>query len=601
MMISAPMPGLAAPPGTSRTAPAQTGPAADFSSADYDATLLGTIAPKTKGYKTVSVTPAVNAWVNGGAANNGLVLLSTGGDDSDAKYYNRENTTANTDPYLKITYLVATTGGCSGPTVLDAIADTYVERGANATKNYGASVTMKTKESGQIDQASLIRFDLGAIPPDATISSAVMTATITNNSDNGQTDTVRVMKSPWVEGTGVGAATGDGATWNTRNGVNTWESGSTFSSSDYYATSLGTITQAGDDLPYTVNATSAITGWLQGGVTNNGLAIIPSNDDGADWVTREATGGDAGKAAKLQVNWTLAANPGAATTTRLKASPMLLGSVGLVRITMEVTASATITNVTPPTNLGFFSGVGGIGAAQASAAKISGPNPATPITITAGRRGDLRLGLPAHTHDRRGLGLLHRQTDRHERYVRHRQLEHGAGGAGAHLQGVGDQHPADRLRHQHGQAARKLGAHGCGVEHRDNRLRRQHRQPCLGRPGRDGQQDAGEPGVPNVQVCAVPNPAGTPSILRHDRCAGHLRHLRADQQRQLHRHHEPGDDPGRLPADHGHQWELHGEHGHGRLRHPAARPGHHRRHDLDRRQRGWRTWIRPRAGCRTSP
>ena len=42
---------------------------AAFSSANYDATLLGTIAPKTKGYKTVDVAPAVDAWVNGGQPN----------------------------------------------------------------------------------------------------------------------------------------------------------------------------------------------------------------------------------------------------------------------------------------------------------------------------------------------------------------------------------------------------------------------------------------------------------------------------------------------------------------------------------------------------
>ncbi len=78
-----------------------------FSISDYYTNTLGTFSPSTKGYKSVDVSGAVNAWVNG-TANRGLVLVSTGTDGGDAKYYNEENTTANTDPYLRVVYLVQT-------------------------------------------------------------------------------------------------------------------------------------------------------------------------------------------------------------------------------------------------------------------------------------------------------------------------------------------------------------------------------------------------------------------------------------------------------------------------------------------------------------
>lgn len=86
-------------------APATGSPAAFFGSADYDASVsYGTIINTPVGFKTTTVTSLVNAWVNGGIPNNGLVLLAGGTDTGDAAYTSREGTTIANRPYLEIVW-----------------------------------------------------------------------------------------------------------------------------------------------------------------------------------------------------------------------------------------------------------------------------------------------------------------------------------------------------------------------------------------------------------------------------------------------------------------------------------------------------------------
>ena len=123
---------------------------ASFGSADYQADTIAVIAPKTNGLKTALVTSAVQDWqIQNGVPNNGLVLLSTGTDNGDAKYDSSEAPTIANRPFLKVTYLDVTSTPPAGCT--SASAQAYDARcrhvrvsRCDATKNFGTATTMLT-------------------------------------------------------------------------------------------------------------------------------------------------------------------------------------------------------------------------------------------------------------------------------------------------------------------------------------------------------------------------------------------------------------------------------------------------------------------------
>ena len=81
------------------------------------------------------------------------------------------------------------------------------------------------------------------------------------------------MKTPWLEGTGDNSVTNDGATWNTRNGVNPWVGGA-ISTADYFSTSLGSMNAGGaNDSSVAVTVTSVVSNWLNAGVPNYGFIV----------------------------------------------------------------------------------------------------------------------------------------------------------------------------------------------------------------------------------------------------------------------------------------------------------------------------------------
>ena len=339
-----------------------------FSTSDYSAQ-LATIAPKTTGVKTAIVTSAVNDWVNNGVANNGFVLVSSGTDAHDANYGTKENGTAANRPSLTIVYLQPTVGGCSGPTTVTSIGDTAVDK-QNATTNTGTAATMISNAGNNNTTNntaySLVQFDLSAVPPGATISSATMSLDVTTNKSN-QVDQVHAMSTQWAE---------TGATWNTRDGITAWGGGSTFSSTDYKATTIASFTPSANGVQ-TQTVTSMVNDWVNNGVPNRGLVLVSTGTNNADaaYATRE--NGTAANRPSLTVNWTLPANTGPQTTVTLSASPLLQAGSGPITVTMTVHADGNVTGVTPPADLSINvdSGI--------TAVKSSGPAPAGPLNIPA--------------------------------------------------------------------------------------------------------------------------------------------------------------------------------------------------------------------------
>ncbi len=352
-----------------------------FSAADYNpALLLGSISVKVKDKPlNVDITESVKAWFAGTRANNGLALIATGTDAADAKYYSSENTNTARRPMLSIRYLLSTpatpgTIACSNTaSVLNSIADTYVAKGA-ATTNYGTLATTYTNpgtnNTTNNTKHSLIKFDLGAIPPGAVINSATLQVYTTAARATAHVDNVYRMVSAWDEST---------ATWNTRNGSTAWAGGGVFGTADFGATLIGSITPSAVGAK-TLDVTSLVNDWVNNGVPNRGIVLYSTGSDNGDaqYGTRENT--TPANRPIITVNWALYASGAPATKTELSASPGLLGGTGTVTVTMKASvlgSSSPEVSITPPASLTVSAG-------SATVTQTGGPNPASAVVPDGG-------------------------------------------------------------------------------------------------------------------------------------------------------------------------------------------------------------------------
>ena len=342
-----------------------------FSANDYNATVLGKITPSTTGAKTASIIPAVTDWVNNGVPNRGLVLLATGTDSSDIEYYSSEEGTASRRPTLTVGYYYQSATSCSGTINLTSVADTYVQEDKQ-TEIKGTVTTMLTNPSnngaGNVENHSLVYFNLAAIPPGATITSATFDVYVLSNR-NSHVDELHRMKTIWNESASWSDADGAGA--------GDWSTG-LFSSSDYGATSLGTITPNTKNVHRTATITSLVNDWVNNGVPNYGVVLKSTGTDTGDasYATREHA--TVANRPVLTVVWSQTVSTLPQTTLDLHAEPLFLGGSGQVKVTMTASSGGTVTGVTPPASL-TINAIGG-----ASAVLNSGPTPAGPVTISPG-------------------------------------------------------------------------------------------------------------------------------------------------------------------------------------------------------------------------
>jgi len=225
-------------------------------------------------------------------------------------------------------------------------------------------------DTGTSTNHSLVRFDLAPIPAGSTIGSVTLKLTNTSNRGN-HTVNVQRMITPWTE---------TGASWSDSNGstAGDWASGLLFSASDYDATVLASFTPSANVTNRAiVLPTSLVNGWVNGGVSNQGLILRASGTDNGDvkFVTRE---GAAGSRPVLTVAWSATPSTNPQTTTTLKAEPLYRNGSGQVKVTMTVAvASGTIAGVTPPASLTPD-------ASGATATLATGPTPPGPVTIAPG-------------------------------------------------------------------------------------------------------------------------------------------------------------------------------------------------------------------------
>lgn len=140
--------------------------------------------------------------------------------------------------------------------------------------NRGVSDRLKVGTDVNSLYRSLLRFDLGDIPIDATVTAATLSLWHPDTTGSALTVNVHRATSPWQEGTSTDQCTGDGTTWYESDGGVKWaQDGGDFDSS--VAASLGIA--AGQSAGWhAFDLTSLTQSWAHGDYPNDGLLLKAS-------------------------------------------------------------------------------------------------------------------------------------------------------------------------------------------------------------------------------------------------------------------------------------------------------------------------------------
>jgi len=207
---------------------------------------------------------------------------------------------SSTDAPTKLVAVSGTTGitttasfqeGVDGYT---GMIDTYIHQD-DPTFNYGNSTPLMVDSddpynSGN-DVSALLRWDLSSIPVGSMIESASITVYVEDVTESPGYS-VYQMNQSWLEGTGSGSATGNGATWNTYNGVDAWPNGAG-GAGDKGSTTLATFAQTStgtSTVSLNAAAVSVLQGWINSPASNHGLMIHAGDTaNGLDITSSEGT------------------------------------------------------------------------------------------------------------------------------------------------------------------------------------------------------------------------------------------------------------------------------------------------------------------------
>ncbi|MCK4456736.1 MAG: DNRLRE domain-containing protein, partial [Thermoplasmata archaeon] len=148
--------------------------------------------------------------------------------------------------------------------------DASISASGAGNKNYGASVGLVVESSDP--QRILVQFDLLALQGLGLITQAQLRLNLESaESDNPVNVSAHQVMSSWVEGTGDGNPTGDGVTWETRDGVINWAT----PGGDFNATAEFVLT---DVTNQTINhwwdITALVNDWHLGTRTNYGVLLM---------------------------------------------------------------------------------------------------------------------------------------------------------------------------------------------------------------------------------------------------------------------------------------------------------------------------------------
>ena len=178
------------------------------------------------------------------------------------------------------------------------------------TTDFGATVSIAVGESNTaINIArSLILPPLTSIPTSATVTRAALYLyNILDRSNNARMFRVYRMKQAWTEGTGNSAITGDGANWNTYNGVTAWATAGGFGAADCEQADIGSRLCSATETTNAFNVfilnASKIQEMVRGSFSNNGF-MIKADTESSDWYSfASSDSATASQRPYLTVDW----------------------------------------------------------------------------------------------------------------------------------------------------------------------------------------------------------------------------------------------------------------------------------------------------------
>jgi subtilisin family serine protease len=176
--------------------------------------------------------------------------------------------------------------------------DTYIRSSSGQQGlNWGASPLLRVDASP--NYRTLLYWDLGSIPAEATITNATMTLFV-NSVMSTASNTIRAFRvtQDWTEGTGNGQDTDNGATWLTYNGTASWAS----PGGDYNTTIWASQAVTTANKFYAWNLTGLVAHWIKNN-NNKGLLLNATGSSGKDFSSSDST--NSTRRPRLQINYTL--------------------------------------------------------------------------------------------------------------------------------------------------------------------------------------------------------------------------------------------------------------------------------------------------------
>lgn len=149
-----------------------------------------------------------------------------------------------------------------------AVSDTYVSQ-ANTGLNYGNCNRLYTGSANANSNRSLVRFNLGDIPANAVIKSAVLTLTKTGGNNNTPTNIgIYRATEDWTEGNGGCSGNNGNASWTNRMTGSPWSQPG--GSHDPVPVA---VTSVSSNQAYDWNVTPLAQQWISGATSNFGVFI----------------------------------------------------------------------------------------------------------------------------------------------------------------------------------------------------------------------------------------------------------------------------------------------------------------------------------------
>ena len=155
----------------------------------------------------------------------------------------------------------------------DAIKDAYLKSSSNK-KNYGISEELDIKKNGR---NAIFEFDISSLPANSTIQGATLrlyATDVTEDDEAAEIPVYRITRS-WVEGTGDGVQTNDGATWKYYDNQDNWNN----SGGDYNTFEWSRQDVTDQDLWYEWDITHLVKSWSNSTYINYGMLLLTESNN----------------------------------------------------------------------------------------------------------------------------------------------------------------------------------------------------------------------------------------------------------------------------------------------------------------------------------